>query len=50
MTIESKMSAAARSAERGSRPRPCASDVLGQLFTDALPASHEGLRRDGRGR
>ncbi|AUX33112.1 uncharacterized protein SOCE836_052650 [Sorangium cellulosum] len=50
MMLGSEMSAAARSAERGSRPGLCVSDARGQLFTDALPASHEGLRRDGRGR
>jgi hypothetical protein len=50
MTIGSKMSAAARSAERGFRPGPCASGALGQRFTDALPAFHEGLRGDGRRR
>ncbi|KYF94650.1 hypothetical protein BE20_05955 [Sorangium cellulosum] len=29
---------------------PCASGALGQLFIDALPACHEGLRADGRRR
>ncbi|AUX29620.1 uncharacterized protein SOCE836_017110 [Sorangium cellulosum] len=43
MTIESEMSAAARSAERGFRPGPCASGALGQRFTDALPACREDL-------
>ncbi|AUX35505.1 MULTISPECIES: hypothetical protein [Sorangium] len=50
MTIESEMSAAARSAERGFRPGPCASGALGRLFNNALPAFHEVRRDDGRGR
>ncbi|XYH92918.1 hypothetical protein ACMHYB_34290 [Sorangium sp. So ce1128] len=48
MTIASEMSAAARCAERGFRPGPCASGALGPLFTDALPASPEGLHGVGR--
>ncbi|WP_441290037.1 hypothetical protein ACSRUE_05105 [Sorangium sp. KYC3313] len=50
MTIESEISAAARFAERGFRPGPRASGPLGELFIDALPASHVGLYGDGRRR
>ncbi|KYF96122.1 hypothetical protein BE20_04520 [Sorangium cellulosum] len=38
----------ARSAERGFRRGPCASGALGLRFADALPASPEGLHRNGR--